>query len=122
MYFKLFEEFSNDLVETEYYKQVKELPLDGFFESGDDDEWKAMQTALRSMGYVWKGRVDFAKASQFKDSDTKLYWYRLKASGTKQLSIYAPGFVDPLTEVKFDEYFESKEKYSGHSVGKKYGI
>jgi hypothetical protein len=109
-------------VENEYYKQIKELPLDGFFESSDDDEWIVMQKVLRSMGYVWKGRADFAKASQFKDNDAKLYWYRLKASGTKQLSIYAPGFVDPLKKIEFDEYFEPTEKHMGHHISKKYGI
>lgn len=121
MYFKLFEEFSKDL-ETEYYKQTKELPLDGFFESVDDDKWIVIQKVLRSMGYTWKGRTDFAKASQFKDDDAKLYWYRLKASGTKQLSIYAPGFVNPLKKIEFDEYFEPTTTYKGHHTGKQYGI
>jgi hypothetical protein len=120
MHFKLYEEFN--LVETEYYKQVKELPPDGYLDSKDDDEWKATQKALWETGYVWKGGSEFLKASQFKDNDIKLFWYRLKASGTKQISIYSPGFVAPLKPVIFEEYFKPLEKNRGRATGKKFSL
>jgi hypothetical protein len=117
MHFKLFEEFT----QTAKYTQIKELPLEGFLESDDDDEWEALQSSLFKMGYKWPGRTSILKRSYMKEAN-RIYWMELKAVNGKQLYLYAPGRKIPLEEINFDDYFRPQEKYTGNHTGKKYGI
>jgi hypothetical protein len=117
MYFKLFEEFT----QTAKYSQTRELPLEGFLESDDDDEWEALQSSLFKMGYKWPGRATMLKRSYMKEAN-RIYWMELKSINGKQLYLHAPGRKVPLEEINFDDYFEPVAAYKGHHVGKQYGI
>jgi len=117
MHFKLFEEF----IQTEKYSQTRELPLEGFLESDDDDEWEALQSSLFKMGYKWPGRATMLKRSYMKEAN-RIYWMELKSINGKQLYLHAPGRKVPLEEINFDDYFEPVAAYKGHHVGKQYGI
>jgi len=123
MYFKLFEEFSN-FIESKYYVQINELPEYGEFGSNDDEQIEAVQLALLNMGYEWPGSTKplTKDTLQWHHHVGIFYWYVLKTSNKKKISLFPPGLKVPPTKLEFDEYFEPIKKYSGHSTGKKYGI
>jgi hypothetical protein len=123
MHFKLFEEFSN-FIESKYYTQTKELPGYAKFSSKDDEQIEAVQLALFNMGYQWPGgeKLVNKETLQWNEHVGVFYWYVLRTSNKKKITLFPPGLKIPPVELEFDDYFEPKSKYMGHSAGKKYGI
>ena len=85
--FKLFEEFSNEFIETNFYRQIKKLPEQGCINNEDDDQLEALQLALFKQGYSWSGSKEVVSYKDLtfmnrSDDEYTLYWYVLKASVT----------------------------------------